>query len=196
MPLSAYALDTFVSQEISKLTSCSARSFGEEFPDREGWLTQFVLKRIFHNHVSAQRAPLAFALVRRAEAALDEWEHACAVAGTDLRSPSNYFRALRHFEACIAALWQGLDFARKALAAKIFQTGDGSTNERLNFIYNKSRHFDPSALPAGDLHAVWLSNDAVHTQEHALTFAELRDSVASLARIASGIVHTPAPAAP
>jgi hypothetical protein len=196
MPLTSYALDTFVSQEVSKLTACTARPFGDEFPNREAWISQFILRRIFHDHVSEQRAPLAFALLRRAEAALDEWELACAIASGDLRRPSAYFKALRHFEACIASLWQGFELGRNAIGTKIFQKGDGSANERLNSIYNEGRHFDPTGLPAGDLHPVWITNDGIRTQEVALTFEELRESLASLARIASGIVDGPAPSAP
>jgi hypothetical protein len=48
MPLTLYALDMFVSQELSKLTACSPQSLDAEFPDRIHWLNQFVLERIFH----------------------------------------------------------------------------------------------------------------------------------------------------
>jgi len=34
MPLSHYALDAFVSQELSKLTSCAPQSLASEFPER------------------------------------------------------------------------------------------------------------------------------------------------------------------
>ena len=121
MPLSHYALDTFVSQDMSKLTACAPRSLATEFPERNHWLSQFVLRRIFHNHVSEERAALAFILVRRAEAALDEWELACEAAH-DVRKPSGYFKMLRHLENCVTALWQGLEFGRRALETKLFDT--------------------------------------------------------------------------
>jgi hypothetical protein len=193
MPISNYALDTFVSQHISGLTACAPRDFADEFPGRSSWLNQFILRRIFHNHVPDERAALAFALVRRAEAALDEWEAACGTTTRNMRSPSVYFKALRHFESCVAALWQGVDLGRRALGTSVFQKGDGSAYERLNFLYNKSRHFDPQALPAGDLHAVWLTNDGMHTREHSITFEEVREILATLARIANGIVAGPEP---
>lgn len=191
MPLSHYALDTFVSQEISKLTACTARPLGEELPERSQWINTFIRRRIFHQHVPNERAGLAFAILRRAEAAVDEWEIACEVAKGNLTKPSEYFRALRHFEACIGALWQGLEFGRKALSLQLFQKGDNSEYERIHWIYTKSRHFDPGALPSGDLHAVWLTNHAIQTREHILTYDELRDAVASLARIAGGIADGP-----
>jgi hypothetical protein len=113
-----------------------------------------------------------------------------------MRSPSVYFKALRHFESCVAAIWQGLDFGRRALAVPVFQQGDGSAIERLNFPYNRSRHFDPQALPAGDLHAVWLTNDGIQTREHTITFEEMREILATLVRIANGIVTGPEPSGP
>jgi hypothetical protein len=130
-----------------------------EFPERSHWLNQFVLRRIFHDHVVDDRAGLAFALVRRAEAALDEWELACGAVREGVRRPSAYFKALRHFESCLASLWQGLDLGRRALGTDLFAKGDGSVFERLNWLYNKARHFDPQSLPAGDLHALWITND-------------------------------------
>ena len=166
MPLSNYALDTFVSQEMSKLTACTPQSLECDFPERGHWLNQFVLRRIFHNHVSEERAALAFILVRRAEAALDEWELACNAATQEVRRPSGYFKVLRHLESCIAALWQGLEFGRSATGSRLFEKGDGSEYERLNWLYNVGRHFDPQALPSGDLHRLWITNDGLHTREH------------------------------
>lgn len=187
MPLSHYALDAFVSQELSKLTSCTPESLASEFPKRGFWLNQFALNQIFRNHVAHDRVALAFALIRRAEAALEEWELACEVATQGVQRSSKYFKALRHFENCLAALWQGLDFGRRALGEDLFKTGDGSTFERLNRLYAKSRHFDPLVLPAGDLHALWLTNDGLHSHEHAVTFGEMRDALTLLCDIAQKI---------
>jgi hypothetical protein len=187
MPLSHYALDAFVSQELSKLTSCAPQSLASEFPERSHWLNQFVLRRIFHNHVADDRAALAFALTRRAEAALDEWELACEAVRQGAQRPSAYFKALRHFETCLASLWQGLDLGRRALDRDLFSKGDGSVFERLNWLYNKGRHFDPQDLPTGDLHALWITNDGLRAREHAVTFEEMRDALRLLGRTAQAI---------
>ncbi len=193
MPLSYYALDKFVSQELSKLTSCTPQSLAAEFPQRASWLSEFVLRRIFNDHVAQERAALAFAVIRRAEAAIDEWELACEVATQGIRKPSNYFKALRHTESCVSALWQGLEFGRKALGAKLFDSGDGSVFERLNQLYNKGRHFKPSELPKDDLHALWLTNDGLRSRDHTVTFEEMRDTLRVLCstaqKIAAGITE-------
>lgn len=46
MPLSFYALDNFVSQELSQLTECRAIGVADEFSDSQSWLTDFVLNRM------------------------------------------------------------------------------------------------------------------------------------------------------
>src|SRR4051812_23431854 len=99
MPFSDYALDTFVAQNISKLTACTPQSLASEFPERNLWVTQFVLRRMSQNHISEEKASLAFIITRRAEAAIDEWELACDVS-QQIRKPSGYFKALRHLESC------------------------------------------------------------------------------------------------
>jgi len=174
-----------VSHDFSRLTACEARSLASEFPGRSAWLTQFAMRRMFHAHVSEERSALAFVLIRRAEAALDEWELACETASRAPGAPSVYFKALRHFEASITALYQGLEFGRNALGTKFFEKGDGSVIQRINSLYNKSRHFDPSDLPSGRLHAVWFGNDCLRTNEIAVTFTELRDVLAEVCRVAN-----------
>jgi hypothetical protein len=184
MPLSNYTLDTFVAQDISKLTACSPQSLASQFPEREHWLSQFILRRVFTNHVAEEQAALAFILLRRTEAAFDEWELACATSSR-AHNPSGYFKMLRHLENCISALWQGLSFCRRGLGKDkhFFKKDDGSVYQRLNSLYNVSRHFDPYSLPSGDLHCLWISNDGLHSREHAVTFVELREIIESLADI-------------
>ncbi|WP_254574567.1 hypothetical protein [Stenotrophomonas acidaminiphila] len=171
---------------MSKLTTCVPKSLAAEFPNPSHWLDQFVLKRIFHNHIREERAALAFVLVRRAVAALEEWEQACEAA-PGVGNPSGYFKMLRHLESCIAALWQGLEFSRRALQTKLFEKGDGSFYERLNWLYNTGRHFDPQNLPSGDLHCLWISNEGLNSRGQSVTFGELRDSLIFLASIVEQI---------
>jgi hypothetical protein len=187
MPLTHYALDTFVSQEMSKLTACAPQSLATEFPERSHWINQFVLRRILHNHVSDEGVALAYILVRRVEAAIDEWELACSAAG-DVRHPWGYFKMLRHLENCVAALWQGFEFCRHALGTKLFEKGDGSVYERLNWLYNVSRHFNPNELASGDLHRLWISNEGLNSREHTLTFLELREAISFLAKLVEKFV--------
>jgi hypothetical protein len=183
MPLTAAALDRFVAQEISKLDGLKLESLASVFPERSHWLDQFVLKRILNNHVRDEHAALAIVIIRRADAAIDEWELA-AKAVDRIQRPSVYFKVLRHLESCLSALWQGLEFGRRALDLKLFENDDASVYQRLNWVYNVSRHFKPETLPTGDLHRVWITNEGLHTREHAITFRELRDVLQMFGRVA------------
>lgn len=187
MGISNYALDTFVAQEMSKLTRLTIESLSQDFPNADNWFTQFVLRRIFQARVSDDKAPLAFAIIRRTHAALQEWELASSAAHGNLRSVAVYFSVLRHLESCVSAVWQGLEFGRRSVGQNLFQKGDGSVYQRLNWVYNVSRHFEPEALQQGDLHRVWLSDQAVHTREHSVSFDELREAIKMLARISDEV---------
>ena len=173
---------------MSRLSQLSIQSLAKEFPSADKWLAQFVLRRMFQAHVPEEKAALAFAIIRRTHAALQEWELANAAAQGDLRSIGTYFSVLRHLESCISSIWQGLEFARKSIDESLFMRGDGSAYERMNWVYNVSRHFNPEALPQGDTHRVWLSDQAIHTREKVVSFVELREAIRMLARVSEEIV--------
>ena len=201
MPLSMYALDNFVAQDLSQLTECRAAPVASEFPDCASWLSSFVLNWIFRIPLTKEKAALAFALIRRAEGAVADYEEAREhlaklVAGNRSISISLYFRCLRRFESTVGMLYQSLDFVRKALGIQLFAEGDGSPYERLNLLYNKGRHSNPESLPAGQLHAVWIRNDGLHTDGANLTFDELRDLILDIGRIADKLAKGEVPAEP
>lgn len=187
MPLSFYALDNFVSQELSQLTECRAVGVADAFPDRQSWLTVFVLNRMLRFPLPREKAALAFTIIRRSEAAITDYEEArelLAKLANSGKSISLYFRCLARFESTVAMVCQALTFIRKALNIKLYKKGDDSPHERLYEIYNKNRHYNPETLPTGHLHAVWIKNDGLFVDGAHLTFAELRELVREVGRIA------------
>jgi len=187
MPLTNYSLNKYVAQELADLKSPIAKSIRGEFPNLDGWISTFVLKSIFHFTLPADRAALAFALLRRAQAAIEDYDEACTALGRVVgreSTVSEYFLALRKLESSIAMLYQAYDFARKALSIKLFESGDGTPYQRLNSIYNRSRHPDVTALPSGHLHPVWLKDDGLYTDGARLGFDELENLLRDLGRIA------------
>jgi hypothetical protein len=199
MPLSMYARDAFVAQDLSLLTECRAMAVAQEFPDCSSWLGSFVLNWMFRIPLTKEKAALAFALIRRAEGAIVDYEeargHLAKLVAGDV-SISLYFRCLRRFESSVGALYQSLDFVRKALGIQLFTQGDGSPYERLNVIYNRGRHSNPETLPAGQLHAVWIKNDGLHTDGANLTFDELRELIGDIGRIADKLAKGEVPTEP
>lgn len=76
MPLSMYALDNFVAQDLSQLTECRPAPIAPEFPDYSSWLSLFALNWILTIPLPKEKAVLAFALIRRAEGAIEDYEGA------------------------------------------------------------------------------------------------------------------------
>lgn len=197
--LSKYALDKFVAQDLSQLTECRMAPLGQEFPNYAAWLQLFVGNWIFiARELPPDKAALAFALIRRVDGAVEDYEEArehLTQLVTGNRTIRLYFRCLRRLESAVAMLYQSLDFVRKALGTTLFTKGDGSEYEQLNLIYNKGRHSNPEKLPAGYLHAVSIKNDGLHTDGASLAFDELRDMILDVSQLADMIAHGRIPTA-
>lgn len=191
MPFTKYALDEFFAQELSKLTECNALEVGNQFPQSTSWVSNFALNTIFVHQVGQEAKRFAFAFLRRAEAAFIEYAHArqalIEFVTTGSKKPSIYFRALTHFETTIAFLYQAYDFAREFTSTKLFQKGDGSNYERLNRVYNVSRHFKPADLPADHLHALWLTNDGIQINSCIVSFKEIGDFLVEIGKLADRV---------
>jgi hypothetical protein len=68
----------------------------------------------------------------------------------------------------------------------LFKKGDGTTLQRLNLLYNRSKHL-PKAINSdqighGSTLAVWLTNDGLRCLDGHLTFEELAEILEELAR--------------
>ena len=196
MPLSLYALDNFVAQDLSELTECRMVSVAHDFPEHASWLSTFVLNWMLRIPLPKEKAALVFALIRRADGAIDDYEAALAHLAELVnggRNISLYFRCLRRFESTVAMVYQALDVGRKAIERKLFTESEGSPYERLNRIYNRSRHAKPETLPSGQLHAVWIKNDGLYTDGANLTFDELRDLICMICRVADTLAKGEVP---
>lgn len=192
MPFTRYAVETFISDKITKVTECNITDLYAEFPAACDWVSGFGLMVIFVNQPREEVQPFALQFVRRAEMALAEY----ASAREELRSFvsgnrgrwSPYFRALYHFEAAVAQLYQAFDYSRKVLNTKLFAENDGSPLNRLNLIYNTSKH-----QLAGADQPLWITNEGIETVESKLAFSEMEDLLRSCARIATKLTSTSSP---
>ena len=197
MLLTNYALDKFVSQQLSQLTECNVFNVAERYSQAKHWVSNFVLNSMFGGSVLEEGRIFTFFFLRRAEAAFTEYESACQAliefVNAPSKRPSLYFRALHHFEMTIAMLWQAYDLTKKALNHKLFNKGDGSDYERLNWIYNVSRHFNPLDLPSGQIHVIWLTNAGIQTEKHGVSFPELEEFLVEIGNLANSISQAKRP---
>jgi hypothetical protein len=177
MPLTNYALDKFISQHLSQLTQYNAPEVSSRYPQRKSWVSHFSLNSIFTATVSKEARTFSFFFLRRAEAAFAEYEYACealnAFTTGRSKSPSLYFKALHHFEMVVSMMWQAYMLAMKISGQKLYEANDGSEYERLNWVYNKSRHFEPAELSEENIHVIWLTNNGIQSEKYGVTYLEI-----------------------
>jgi hypothetical protein len=190
VPFTKEAVETFVSDRVTKVTECNVADLRAELPSAQDWVSGFGLMVKFVNQPAPEWRPFALQFVRRSEMAVSEY---CLArdALLDLLSGSRgrwspYFRALYHFEAAVSQLYQAFDFSRKVLKTTLFAKGDGSPLARLNRINNIIKH-----QVAAEEQPVWISNRGIETAEVTVLFSEMEDLIRSCARIATKLTSTP-----
>lgn len=173
------AVEMFISNKVTQVTECNATDLSTEFPDATGWVSGFGLLVIFNDQPPVQLRPFCLRVVLRVEMALADYALG-REALIDLLSGNRgrwtpYFRALIRFESTIAQLYQALDSIAKVTGKKLFQSNDGSVADRLNKLYNVSKH-----APAHDDQPLWISDTGIECPGVVLTFHEIEDILRSL----------------
>jgi hypothetical protein len=199
--LSNYALDKFVAPKLSKLTECNIRDMSNYSSQSDHWVSNFVLKSI-SPPVAPKTRQYAFFFLRRAEAAFREYDSARGASydylSEERERVSVYFKALFHFETCIAQMWQAYDqtmsFGESITGEKalFYEPRDGSVYERLNKLYNYSRYAGDNT-PEDSTVPVWLTNTGIEAKENSISFAELADLLSEIGDYADTISNPRVP---
>jgi hypothetical protein len=187
VPFSAYALDKFVAPDISKFTKASIPDTSDTSKEQEYWIRNFILNTLFRVTIDERTRQALFNFLRRVESAFREYGLARERALAYLQNTeaiTAYLAAIGHWEVYLSHSYQA--YCLLARGQKIlFVQGDGSVLERLNLLYNRSKHMDSAIengqLPAESTMAIWLTNDGVRSLDSALTFAEIADILRDLA---------------
>lgn len=69
MPFSDYAIDNFISPNLSKLTECNAVEIASRFPESSHWLANLILNAMFGHRIGADGRRFCYLFLRRAEGA-------------------------------------------------------------------------------------------------------------------------------
>ncbi len=196
--MSAYTLDNFIGHKLSQLTACGA----EDLVDSPKWLNTFVLRTIFQLNLDPRVRTYLFSFLRRAEGACDAYrqarQHLIEYIETPRNTISPYFRALGQFEICISQSYQALELIASLMSQKIFESGSGAPEEKLQIVYVDSKHMDrmihggklPETAPTG----VWLTNSAIESARAVLSFGELHAILMQLHGLAEKLCNTNPPA--
>ena len=178
--------DKFVAPEISSFTEAS-------IPDLSGlqkrWLVSFILNSSLVVQLDDGTRRTFYNFLRRAEATFREYSSARQMTQAHLTNPnpdavSEYIIAIGHWETFLSQAYQA--WCLLARGQKIlFTPGDGSTMQRLNLLYNRTKHAESAItaeqLPSDGTLPVWLKDDGLHSVESNLTFEEIVEMLQDLA---------------
>jgi len=191
MPFTKAAVELFISEKVTAITVCGAQPIAAELFNSQDWITAYGLSVIFNNHPPHLLRPFTIQFLRRVSMAIAEHEHMRVelvdlVAGNPRWSP--YYRALHHGEQCCALTYQAYDYIRKLVSTRLFEGGDDSTLDRLNLLYNSSKH-----SRAIERDPVWLTNEGLSCDRGVLAFRELEKLLRKFSAVAEHLAYAPKP---
>ena len=177
---SDYTLDIFIAPKLSKLTECNAPDLSDL---TDQWLNNIILNNIFNFNLPDKEKAYLLNFLRRVEAAFYEYNKArnalTEYITTDRNIISPIFHALNHFETLFAQLYQAYLLLKSATELKLFEKDDNSELDRVNKIYNVSKHMyeriENGTLPEKGTCAIWITNKGIESTDAAITFVELKD---------------------
>jgi len=198
MPLTNHARDKFIAPEMSQFTSATIRDMSRVSAQQEHWLSNFILNSIFRVSLASPHRQQLYNFLRRSQSAFKAYALAreATLKFLDDRETHRYIEGIGHWEAFLAYCWQAHCFLGRGKAIW-YEKGDESVQERLNKLYNRSKHAD-SAIErwefVGDSPlCVWLTNEGLRSTETSLSFDEIAGILEELARIAD-VLQDPATA--
>jgi hypothetical protein len=194
MPLTPYSLDNFIAPKLSLLKTCSA----PELDADSTWLDRFILNSMFVVPIDPTnpRRTCIVAVLRRAEAAFLSYRKARErlidyVQPRPNRIFSLYFESLMYFEMCLSQWTQAADILRSAIDIDYFTKDDGSKEQRINNLYNDSKHLDERRAKGKLMDAkatLWITNDGLEgCSGTVLSFVELHEVLSELRSLAEQV---------
>lgn len=192
------ALGFFTLPEAAQIKAVNVPSLSDLRSESEGWTCGLGVATAFGEKFSdPRRWQLLFNFVRRVEGAIDQFEtgrrNLLSVLEERELATSRYLLAVMHFEGCVSQTYQALMLiAEFGKLGQIFKRGDGTTFQRLNLLYNRSKHVE-KAIAAGQLLEdtslpVTVTSDALVSTDARVDFVELAETLQMLGKAAGTAV--------
>lgn len=197
MRLSNYAIDKTVAPKLSKLNKCGASQLADKPISLQD---KFILNMILRANISNPCRQYFFNFIRRVGNALFEHENARLALEDYLLLDRRdtfvkYFLAIHHFEVCISQAYQACElmrsFGKSFGKGNIYKKDDGSVLDKLNKIYNDSKHAE-GIIRKGSLNEdytipMWITNEGLESPRAFLSFQELKEVLLEESSIANKI---------
>jgi hypothetical protein len=190
MPFTNEFKDKYVAPGFSAFTAATIPDMSDVSSERGHWLRNFILNSSFRASMDDGTRRTLYSFLRRTESAFQEYEAArtltlAHLAEVNPDSVSKYLEAIAHWE-------QFLSHADRAWTVLVrdkpvrFEKNDGSTFQRLNFLYNVTKHLESAIKadqfpPDGTL-PVWLTNDGLQAVGQKLDFIEIEEMLRDLGK--------------
>lgn len=183
----APGVSTFLAADIPDMSSWSKES--------PHWVANFFLNSAFSASFAAPMNAYAYNFLRRAQYAFAEHhfarESTLAFLANGGQSPKRYADALFHWECFLGQAWHAFALLITAWEGKAFEKNDGSSEQRLNALYNQMKHVESrienGQMIAGATVPVWLENEGLRSVNASLTYAETADALKEIAKYADAL---------
>lgn len=188
--------DKYLATDVSRFTAAAIPGIGSKHPESTHWVFNYFLNLNLRGQFDSPTRELVGVFLRRLTIAFEEYDLAKARTDEFIERRTDgeqamrvYVSALHHWEQCVAATWQAIAAVTKPSGQKLFKADDGSVEQRLNHIYNWSKHteekLDPDQVPDLGPLAVWLTNEGLQSlKDCVLTWSELAEMLEALALVA------------
>ena len=180
---------TFTKADIPDMSSLSTQS--------PYWVANFFLNSAFTATFAMPMNAYAYNFLRRAQYAFSEHhlarESTLAFLANGGQSATRYADALFHWECFLGQSWHAIALLVTAWEGKAFEKNDGSTEQRLNALYNQMKHVESriengQMIPCATV-PVWLENEGLRSVDANLTYVETSEILKELAKYADVLMN-------
>ena len=193
---SAAILDNHLAPEVSTFTEADIPDMSSWSTESPHWIANFFLNSALTASFAPPMNAYAYNFLRRAQYAFSEHQIAreatLAFLSSGGQSATRYADALFHWECFLGQTWHSYALLVTAWNGRAFEKNDGSTEQRLNALYNQMKHVESrienGQMLDGATVPVWLDNNGLRSVDASLTFAETADVLKDLAKYADALM--------
>lgn len=191
--ISNYAKDRFIAPFMSTFTEADMPDMSNHCDQSSDWLSNFILNSILRVNVSSPYRQYIFNYLRRAEAAFRQHDLARKATldflQSNRQSASLYMMAIFHWEVFLSQSWHAYSLIMKMLSIKkIFESGDQSLEDRLNRLYNQSKHAETTIengnIPEDATIPMWLTNNGLSSNNTHLSYEDTAEILREISKFA------------
>lgn len=190
-------LDRHIAPSVSSFNRAEIPDMSTWAKESAHWIASFFLNSAFSASFKPPMNAYAYNFLRRAQAAFAQHRLArdCTLAFLSAGGQwaTLYCNALFHWETFLGQAWHAYALLLKAYSGTAFKEGDGSTEERLNKLYNAMKHVESrienGQMLTGATVPVWLTNDGIRSVDASMTYFETGELLKQLALWADALMN-------